>query len=314
MYSDSSEFANGFISGQTSANNGNCNGGMGGWGWGAEFIWLIVILAMFGWGNGFGNGWGNGGNNGNGNFIPYAVSASYTDSSVQRGFDQQAVISKLDGINAGLCDGFYATQTGMLNGFNSVNQGLCNLGFNVQNGFNATQVAMMQGNNALQSQLASCCCDNRVGQMQIQNAIDSCCCTTNRTLERGFADANYNLATQSCALQTSIANSTRDIIDSQRDGTRAILDYLCQEKISDLQNENQALRLSASQAAQNLAIGARIDAATAEILRKTGAECPMPAYVVQPPQPVTFPTNCCGGVNFAGYGNNSCGCNSGCGC
>lgn len=60
-------------------------------------------------------------------------------------------------------------------------------------------------------------------------------------MERGFADINYNMATNTCAIQTSMANHTRDIIDSQNAGTRAILDYLCQEKISDLQSENQAL-------------------------------------------------------------------------
>ena len=47
------------------------------------------------------------------------------------------------------------------------------------------------------------------------------------------------------------------------------------------------------------------------LISQLGYQCPKPAYVVQPPQQVTFPTNCCGGVNYAGY-NNGCGC--GCGC
>ncbi len=55
-----------------------------------------------------------------------------------------------------------------------------------------------------------------------------------------------------------------------------------------------------------------ISASEATILRRTGAECPTPAYVVQPPTPVNFPTNCCG--QFSGWNNGGCGCNSGCGC
>lgn len=303
-----SSFAEGYAIGR---DNGCCNGnGNGMWGGGWDGLWGIIILAMiFGWGNG---GWGGfGGNNGANTFVPYAVGNSYTDATIQRGFDTQTIVGKLDGINQGLCDGFYAVNTSLLNGFHGVDNAVCNLGYQTQQGFNATQVALMQGNNALQAQLAQCCCDNRVGQMQIQNAIDSCCCTTNRTIENGFANTNYNLATQACAIQTQMANNTRDIIDSQRDGTRAILDYLCQEKISDLQAENQALRLSASQSAQNAAIGAMISASEATILRRTGNDCPIPAYVVPNP-------NCCYGpfgYGYNGYGNNNgCGCNSGCGC
>ena len=65
-------------------------------GWGAEGSWLwiiIVIFAIFGWG-GFGNGFGGNGMNGG------------VGSEIQRGFDNQAVVSKLDGITNGLCDGF----------------------------------------------------------------------------------------------------------------------------------------------------------------------------------------------------------------
>lgn len=258
---------------------GYSNGGWGG-DWGAWII-LFLIFGMFGWG----------GMGGFGGFGGFGGGAYPTESILQRSLDTQTIIGKLDGINSGICDGFYAMNTGMLNGFNSVNQGLCNLGYNTQQGFNATQVAMMQGQNALQAQLASCCCDT-------QRAIDG---------------VNYNMATNTCALQNTIQNTTRDIIDNANANSRAILDYLCQDKISTLQSENQALRLAASQSTQNATLMAAMDANKAEILRKTGAECPMPAYVVQPPQPVTFATNCCGQTAYAGnYGG--CGCNSGCGC
>lgn len=286
-------------------------GGFGGWG--DDWIALIVLAMVFGYGN-FGFG-GMGGMGGMGMFWPFMMGGfggfggngcgcggtNAIDASIQRGFDTQSIIGKLDGINNGLCDGFYAVNTSILNaqsgiqnslcqGFNGVNTNIMQGNFGLQQAINNASVANMQGQNALQSQLASCCCET-------QRAIDG---------------VNYNMATNTCAITNQMNNNTRDIIESQNAGTRAILDYLCQDKISTLQSENQALRLAASQANQNNVLMAAMDSNKAEILRKTGAECPTAAYIVQPPQPVTFPTNCCGGVNYAGYGNNGCGCNGGC--
>lgn len=286
-------------------------GGMGGWG--NDWI-ALAILALI-----FGDGWGMGGMGGMGMFLPFMFmnggfggfggngcgcgngNSNAIQADIQRGFDTQSIIGKLDGINNGLCDGFYAANTSILNaqsgiqnslcqGFNGVNTNIMQGNFGLQQAINNASVANMQGQNALQSQLASCCCET-------QRAIDG---------------VNYNMATNTCAITNQMNNNTRDIIESNNAGTRAILDYLCQDKISTLQSENQALRLAASQANQNNVLMAAMDSNKAEILRKTGAECPTAAYIVQPPQPVTFPTNCCGGVNYAGYGNNGCGCNSGC--
>lgn len=288
-------------------------GGMGGWG--NDWI-ALAILALI-----FGDGWGMGGMGGMGMFLPFMFmnggfggfggngcgcgsngNSNAIQADIQRGFDTQSIIGKLDGINNGLCDGFYAVNTSILNaqsgiqnslcqGFNGVNTNIMQGNFGLQQAINNASVANMQGQNALQSQLASCCCET-------QRAIDG---------------VNYNMATNTCAITNQMNNNTRDIIESNNAGTRAILDYLCNDKISTLQNENQALRLAASQANQNNVLMAAMDSNKAEILRKTGAECPTAAYIVQPPQPVTFPTNCCGGVNYAGYGNNGgCGCNSGC--
>lgn len=262
---------------------GAANGNGGGWGgdWGAWII-LFLIFGMFGWGGmgGFGMG-GWGGFGGMGGAYP-------VESILQRSLDTQTIIGKLDGVNQGLCDGFYAQSNAlnglgmnMMQGFHGVDNAICNLGFTTQQGFNATQVAMMQNQNALQAQLADCCC----------------------TTQRAIDGVNYNMATNTCALQNTMNNNTRDIIDNANANSRAILDYLCQDKISTLQNENQALRLAASQANQNNVIGARIDAATAEILRRTGNDCPVNAVVVQPNTPVQFPTNCCG--QFSGW-NNGC--------
>lgn len=285
--------------------------GMGGWG--NDWI-ALAILALI-----FGDGWGMGGMGGMGMFLPFMFmnggfggfggngcgcgnnNSNAIQADIQRGFDTQSIIGKLDGINNGLCDGFYAVNTSILNaqsgiqnslcqGFNSVNTNIMQGNFGLQQAINNAAVANMQGQNALQAQISDCCCG-------VQRAIDG---------------VNYNMATNTCAITNQMNNNTRDIIDSQNAGTRAILDYLCQDKIATLQAENQSLKLAASQADQNNFIAATQNAQTSELIRRLGADCPQPAYVVQPPQPVTFPTNCCGGVNYAGYGNNGCGCNSGC--
>ena len=133
-------------------------------------------------------------------------------------------------------------------------------------------------------------------------AIKDCCCTTQRAID----GVNYNMATQTNALQTAMCTNTRDIIDSQQAGTRAILDFLTQDKISTLQAENTALKFAASQSAQNAFITANQEAQTATLLRRLGADCPTPAYLVQPPTPINFPLNACGQVQFA----SGCGCNN----
>lgn len=122
--------------------------------------------------------------------------------------------------------------------------------------------------------------------------ISDCCCTTQRAID----NVRYDMATQAC--------DTRHAI---QDSTRQILDFLTTDKIATLQAENQALKFKASQSEQNAFITANQQAQTAELIRRLGADCPVNAYVVQPPTPVTFPVNACG--QFGGYGyNNSCGC------
>lgn len=275
---------------------GGYNNGMNGFG--GDWIWILVVFALlFGWGN---NGWGGNGNDGFGG-VPYAVGSTYTDAAIQRGFDNQTVVSKLDGISNGLCDGFYAVNTSILNAQSGIQNSLCQ-------GFNGVNTNIMQGNFGLQQAINNATVANMQGQNALQAQISDCCCGVQRAID----GVNYNMATNTCAITNQMNNNTRDIIESQNAGTRAILDYLCKEKIADLQAENQSLKLAASQADQNNFIAATQSAQTAELIRRLGADCPQPAYVVQPPQPVTFPTNCCGGVNYAGYGNNSCDCNRCC--
>lgn len=276
------------ITGRNGSNGngfGDVFGGNGAW-----FIILFLIFAIFGWGrNGFG-GNDNGGNGGSSmTYVPYGfggIGNAYTDATIQRGFDNQAVINKLNGIENGLCDGFYAVNNTLCQGFAGVNQNI------MQNGYESRLATQN-----LSSQLANCCCD-------LGYKIQDCCCTTQRSID----NINYNMAMNANNIQQTLCNNTRDILENNNNNTRAILDFLTNDKISTLQAENQALKFQASQTAQNAFITANQEAQTAELIRRLGADCPQPAYVVQPPQPVTFPTNCCG--QFTGFNN----CNSNCGC
>lgn len=263
------DLAVGYAMGQSESNNRN-NGGWGdGCGW---WMWIIVLFAMFGWGgNGF--GWGNGANSGGG-AVPY-INGIATRADIADGFALNNIQNSITAIQQGIGDSTYALN-------NTINSG-----------FNAANIAMLQGFDGVDRQMCN-----------IGFQLQDCCCQTQRAID----GVNYNMASNTCALQNTMNNNTRDIIDSQNAGTRDILDYLRQDKISTLQNENQALRLAASQSNQNAAIGAMIDASRAEILRRTGNDCPIPAYVVPNP-------NCCYGnpvgVNH-GYNNGGCGCNNSC--
>ena len=148
----------------------------------------------------------------------------------------------------------------------------------ITNGFHGVDNAIcnlgynvQSGFNALGHQLSDCCC-------QTQRAIDG---------------INYNMATQACDIKHAI-----------NDSTRSILDFLTTDKIATLQAENQSLKFKASQAEQNAFITANQTAQTAELIRRLGADCPVPAYVVPNP-------NCCYNPFGFNYGN---GYNNGCGC
>ena len=258
------DFATGYAVGRDSN-----NGGFGNM-FGQDGAWWIIILLLFGWGGnrgfgGYGGGYGGVGEN-------YVLATDF--ATIER---------KLDGVNNGLCDGFYAQNTNMLNGFASVQQTLCqgfsgvnssiaNLGYqqaqhacNIQGAIKDVAYGNAMNTNAIQQQISSCCCD--IEKMNMQSRFDA---------------QAYNCNTLSA-------------IDKLGD---RIIDYMSNEKVQALRDENQALRLAASQAKQNEYLISRLDP----------NPCPTPAYVVQPPQPVTFPTNCCGGVNFAAYNNGGCGC------
>lgn len=251
---------------------GQSEGNSGGFGGSfGEGLWAVIILAILFGRGGFGGVGGFGGGNDGG---CGCVSNCATQADVRAAVDQQTLISKLDQQTYGLADSTYALNNTIINGFHGVDNAVCNLGYNVQNGFNT-----------------------------IGHQISDCCCTTQRAID----GVNYNMAKGFCDLGNVINMQTRDIIDNQNANYRGLMDFLVQEKLSTKDAQIAQLQNQLSQSQQNGVIRAAIDASTAEIIRRTGNECPIPAYVVPNP-------NCCYGNPVGigyGYNNNNCGC--GCG-
>ena len=237
-------------------NNNRNNDGM----FGNDWAWIVILL-LFGWGGrGFGGFGGFGGGYGGG---ASCGAPCATQADVRAAVDQQTLISKLDQQTYGLADSTYALNNAITNGFHGVDNAICNLGYNVQSGF-----------NGLSAQMAQCCCDTRAA----------------------ISDVKYTIANEGCDTRHAIYNSTRDIIDNANANSRAILDFLTQDKIATLTAENQSLKFQASQTAQNAFITANQEAQTAELIRRLGRDCPVPAYVVPNP-------NCC-----YQYAQPTCGC------
>jgi hypothetical protein len=177
-------FAEGLAVGQNNGNNANA--------WGGEWIWIIVLFALFGWG---GNGYGNQGRGQvGGQEVGYELGKLATTNDVASGFASNAMIGGLN--------------------------------------------------------------DIKLGQAGIQQ---------------------------------SICNSTRDIIDGQRESTNAILGFLTNEKISSLQAQNAQLTAQLSQNAQT------------QTLINTLRPVASPAYITCSPYE-------------SAYGTRNGGCGCGCGC
>ena len=133
--------------------------------------------------------------------------------------------------------------------------------------------------------------------------ISDCCCATQRAID----GVNYNMATHFCNLQNAMCSNTRDIIDNQNANYRGLMDFLVSEKLAAKDARIAELTNQLSQSNQNAVLRAAIDASTAEIIRRTGNDCPIPAYVVPNP-------NCCyGNPVGVSYGLSGSGCGCGCG-
>lgn len=233
--------------------NGNGNGGGFGWGGMSDLIALIIVAGLFGfggygWGGGFGGGAGGGGAANN-----YVLASDFATIQRQLSDGFGGVEKGIDTIRNGLCDGFY-TEAQLINGVNT---------------------NIMQGNNALATQLADCCCKTQSGIERINTgaamntaaitaAIKDCCCENEKmTMQNRFDAAQYNCSTLSA-------------IDKLGD---RIIDYMAADKAQTLRDENQALRLAASQAAQN------------NYLINQLRPCPTPAYITCNPWAASYGVN-----------------------
>ena len=181
-------------------------------------------------------GWGNGGFFGGGD-------AGTARDAVSYGFDMNGLENGIRGIQNGLADGFYEMNNALLTGFGN------------------TAMSSMQNTNAIMGRLSD-----------MAATQSACCCETQRLMERGLCEVNYNVLTQANATNAAIASAARDIIENNNNGVRSILDFLTSDKISTLQAENQALRLTASQQAQN-----------SYLIDQLAAKAPVPAYIVANP-------------------------------
>lgn len=212
-------------------------------------------------------GWGNGGFGG---FGGGGASGALTRAELYDGFATQNIDSAVRGVQQGICDSTYALNNSLMSGFHGVDNAICNLGYQTQSGFNS-----------------------------LGHQISDCCCTTQRAID----GVNFNMAKGFCDLGNVINMQTRDIIDNQNANYRGIMDFLVTEKLASKDARIAELTNQLSQSNQNAVIRAAIDASTAEIIRRTGNDCPTPAYWVQPPTPVQAP---CSWTN-GGY-NGGCGC------
>lgn len=237
----------------------NNNGGWGNGMWG-DWILLFLIFGMFGRG-GFGGG---------GCGAPCA-----TQADVRAAVDQQTLISKLDQQTYGLADTFTALNNTLNSNFRGVDNAICTLGYQNQ-----------QGVSNLSAQLAQCCCDiersidgntnaGTINTMNLQRQISDCCCD----LEKMNMQNRFDMQGYNC--------NTLQAIDKLGD---RIIDYMAAEKTQALRDENQALRLAASQAKQN------------QYLVNELRPCPVPAYITCNPYAASY-----GGVGYGSYGN-GCGC------
>lgn len=262
---------------------GGNQGGFGGFGDGNGW-WILLLFILLG-----GNGWGNGfgGFGGGGDLYPWMNQSN----QINGGFRDQMLNGQIAGVQNAVTGGFNDVQMALCNGFAGVEAGAnARQIANMQTAF-ANQSAMTQGFNGVQSQLANCCCENRLG----------------------IADLKYTVATENCADRSAAYQNTRDIIDSQTRGTQAILDKLCaleldgvkgqlaqaQRENVGLQNQLNMATMQASQTAQNAFIQKGFSDEVDALYNRLNS-CPVPTTPVYGRTPIF---TC----------NNNAGCGCGCG-
>ncbi len=242
--------------------------GNGGFGFGGDGAWwlLVLLFAMNG-------GWGNGMGYGGGGAMP--IYAMNTNNDVQRGFDQSAIMSGINGITSDICNGFAGVTNAVNSGFASAEIANNSRQMADMNQNFAMQTAITSGINTLGSQLATCCCENRLAT----------------------ANLNSTILSENCADRYEAANNTRDIINAVNSGVQSLKDQLCQDKIdakndliAQLRQEILYTRGQTSQDIQTATIQAGQRALANEIEQYVAPKA-IPAYVVQNP-------NCCPNNNY----------------
>lgn len=208
-----SEFSEGMAVGQSIGQN-NCayngwNNGFGGDGW-----WILLLL-LCGWGN---NGWGG---NGNGQFMNYEIGRLATTNDVASGFSTSSIMSTQREMQLALTGGFADVQQTLCQGFsgvnatvnavgNTINQGICNLGFNMQTGL-----------FGIQKQISDCCCD----------------------LGRAIDGVNYNMAKNTCDIIQAGHNDTQRLLDYWNCKELAAKDLQIAQLTSQLSQNSQTATL-----------------------------------------------------------------------
>jgi len=261
------------------------NGGFGGYGDGS-WIWIIILLALFGWGNNGNGGFGFGGNSFDNGYAWLSNGQKEIMNNTNNGFDTLHLSNQIEGVR----DGVYGLSNQMCNSTSDIVSAV-NTGFaNAEVADNARQIANMQqafsnqlstlnGFNQISSDLASCCCENRLG----------------------IANLNSTILAENCADREALSNGIRDIITNQNNAVQRVLDQLCQdkidsknEKIADLERQLSMADLRASQVAQTQAI-------TNGVYNEL-KNCPIGTTPVYGNQPIfTCPNNLGNGCGCGGY-------------
>ena len=274
------ESGNGMVMPVSPMYGGGYGGGFGS-GFGGDGWWILLLFILLGGNNGWGGGFGGWG--GGNELYPWMNQSN----QINDGFRDQMINGNVNEIRSGvtglstqLCNCCSDVQMALANGFAGVEQGAnARQIANMQQAF-ANQTAMNQGFNSVSSQLANCCCENRLGT----------------------ADLKYTIATENCADRQAVTDGVTALLANQNAGIQRILDTMCQDKIdakndliAQLRSELMYARGQASQDVQTGAIQAGQRALANEIEQYV-LPTPRPAYIVQNP-------NCCAQNYGCGCGN-----------
>lgn len=271
-------------------NKGNSGFGEGGW-----FMWVIFLFFLMGWG---GNGWGGFGNNGRGGI------ANELNNDYGRSLLMDAIGGNRNAIS-NLATQLNCTEGQIQGAISALTAQVGNVGNQV--GMSGQQVinALQQGNMQLASQLAQCCCDNKMAIAQQTTALQNNINAILNEQEKGFANVAYETQRQTCDIQGAIKNSTQQILDGQRAAEMREL----QNKIDNLREENSTFKQSAM---TNQIVGqavAPINAFLANLQKDVdGIKCKLPETATVAYSPFTAVPNCVAaqmglyGINFANNG------------